>query len=315
MDLHLEVPIVSNKECIHFNDKIVFIGSCFSDHIGKMASNYGLNVLSNPFGTIFHPSPMARSIGNCIVKDSASILFQHNELIYDWDSSHLFYSTSKSSHEDKIQSTQARVKGHLKDKSWLFITLGTSMGYRLKDIGLLVANCHKQDQSLFTKELISSDQMLVEWKKLLKELYSFNSELKVVFTVSPVRHLRDGLISNNISKSHLFILIERLMSKFPVTYFPSYEMINDALRDYRFFERDLTHPNQLAIDYVWEHFAKTYFSEKDQSILGRIVKLNKAQNHRMMSKDPVENQKFKEWIKKEKEIIEKIIGRDLSSEN
>ena len=311
MDLYLEVPVSTNQETIHFNDNIAFIGSCFSDNIGSMASNYGLNVLSNPFGTIFHPSPMARSIGNCIVKESDSVLFEHNEHIYDWDSSHLFYSASKSSHKEKIHSTQAEVKNHLQNKSWLFITLGTSVGYRLKDTGFVVANCHKQDQNRFSKELVSSEEMYVEWVGVLKKLYSLNNELNIVFTVSPVRHLRDGLISNNISKSHLFVLIEKLMLEFPVTYFPSYEIINDALRDYRFFERNLTHPNKLAIDCVWNHFNQTYFSIKDQALLNRIHKVNRAQEHRIMSNDQIEGEKLKEWIKMEKESIKQIIGRDL----
>jgi hypothetical protein len=312
MDLHLEVPVSRSQESINFNDKVTFIGSCFSDHMGTVASNHGLDVISNPFGTIFHPSPMARSIGNCIVKNSDSLLLKHNELVYDWDSSHLFYSVSESAHREKIQSTQDEVKSHLKGKSWLFITLGTSVAYRHKDSGLLVANCHKQNQNLFSKEQISSNQMYQEWREVLNKLYSLNNKLKVVFTVSPVRHHRDGLISNNISKSHLFILIEKLMTEFPATYFPSYEIINDALRDYRFFDRDLTHPNKLAIDYVWNHFSLTYFSENHQSLLCRIAKLNKAQQHRMMSKDHIEAEKLKEWIGREKESINKLIGRNLN---
>ena len=162
---------------ISHSSKILFVGSCFSDEISKLATLHGLNAESNPFGTIFHPSPMARSIGNCIVKNSDSILLEHNKLVFDWDSSHLFYSLSESTHKKKIQSTQAKVKSHLSDKSWLFITLGTSLAYRLKDIGLIVANCHKQDQNLFSKEQISSDQMHEEWRKLLNNLYSFNKEL------------------------------------------------------------------------------------------------------------------------------------------
>ena len=209
MDLHLEVPVTRSQESINFNDNVAFMGSCFSDHMGTIASNHGLNVLSNPFGTIFHPCPMARSIGNCVIKDSDSLLLKHNELIYDWDSSHLFYSSSESAHREKIQSVQDEVKSHLKDKSWLFITFGTSMAYRLKDIGLLVANCHKQNQNLFSKEQISSDQMYQEWSEVLKKLYALNSELKVVFTVSPERHHKDGLISNNIRKTHHFVLIEK----------------------------------------------------------------------------------------------------------
>ena len=312
MDLHLKVPVSRSQESIHFNDKVTFIGSCFSDHIGTIASNHELNVLSNPFGTIFHPSPMARTIVNCILKNSDSILLEHNKLIYDWDSSHLFYSGSERAHKKKIQSSQDRVKSHLKDKSWLFITLGTSVAYRLKYNGLIVANCHKKDQSLFSKEQVSNEMMYSEWNEVLKKLYSFNNKLKVVFTVSPVRHHKDGLISNNLSKSHLFVLIEKLMNEFPVTYFPSYEIINDALRDYRFFERDLTHPNKLAIDYVWNHFCQTYFSDKDQFLLTRIAKLNRAKEHRIMSEDHIETQKLENWIKKEKESIKKLIARDLN---
>ena len=315
MEFHLKQPVSANNESIHIDDKLTFIGSCFSDHMANIARARGLNVLSNPFGTIFHPSPIARSIGNSIKKTSNPVLFEYNNLVYDWDSSHLFFSESKTAHKEKINSTQALIKKHLKDDSWLFITLGTSIAYSHNSIGLIVANCHKQDSKIFSKEIISYDQMVEEWKVFLELLYAFNKNLKVVFTVSPVRHLRDGLISNNISKAHLFILIEKLMSHYPVTYFPSYEIINDALRDYRFFEEDLTHPNKMAIEHVWEHFEQTYFSEKDQSLMRRISKLHKTMKHRVMSQDKIESQKLMVWIKKERESIQKIIGRELMSTN
>ena len=312
MILQLTVPVEPSKNKIDFTDKICFLGSCFSDEIGGKSNTHGLETLSNPFGTIFHPIPLARILTNCINSENKSNLFRHNNLIYDWDSSHVFSSISEKEHRIKISQQQELVRKQIQGKSWLFITLGTSIGYRHKKKNFIVANCHKQNQDLFTKEQTDLDEMVEAWSAVLKGLYSMNPKLNIVFTVSPVRHLKDGLISNNQSKSQLFVLIEKLRKDFPVLYFPSYEIVIDGLRDYRFYKKDLIHPNEQAIDFVWSHFVKTYFSQESEGLLNRIFKLRTAENHQLMNKDQVETERLKTWIELERKKIYEELGKGFN---
>ena len=311
MNFHLQIPVVPSTNQIEIRDKICFMGSCFSDEIGILASQHGLNAMSNPFGTVFHPIPMSNILKGCISNHEKYDMIRHNNLVYDWNSSHLFYSLSETEHKQKVKNTHQKLKDQLKGKSWLFITLGTSVGYRLKETNRMVANCHKQDQNLFEKENTPFEVMYAEWFSLLTDLFAMNSELNVVFTVSPVRHVKDGLITNNVSKSNLFVLIDRLKSDFPIRYYPSYEILIDALRDYRFYKKDLVHPNELAIDCVWSHFIETFMSKSNASILKRVSKIKAAEGHQIMTADRVEGEKLKSWISKEKKKIVDELGEDF----
>jgi hypothetical protein len=312
MIFQLTVPVEPSKTKINFNAKICFLGSCFSDEIGGRSGAHGLSTLSNPVGTIFHPIPLARLLTNCIKSDNQPDLFTHNKLFYDWDSSHVFSSSSEKEHQLKLSDSQSLLKEQIKDDSWLFVTFGTSIGYRHKQKNIIVANCHKQDQDLFEKEQVDLDEMYVAWVDALKTLYTLNPKLNIVFTVSPVRHIKDGLITNNQSKSQLFVLIEKLKKDFPVLYFPSYEIVIDGLRDYRFYKKDLIHPNEQAIDFVWSHFVKTYFSQRNESLLNRILKLRTAENHQLINKDKVETEKLEIWISKERKKINEELGKDFN---
>ncbi|MDB3904912.1 GSCFA domain-containing protein [Crocinitomicaceae bacterium] len=312
MIFQLTVPVEPSKTKINFNDKICFLGSCFSDEIGGRSGVHGLSTLSNPFGTIFHPMPLARLLSNCVKPDYKPDMFTHNKLVYDWDSSHVFSSLSEKNHLIKIRDAQSLLKEQIKENSWLFITFGTSVGYRHKQKNIIVANCHKKDQDLFEKEHVDLDEMFNAWVHALRELYIQNPKLNIVFTVSPVRHIKDGLIKNNQSKAQLFVLIEKLKKDFPILYFPSYEIVIDGLRDYRFYKKDLIHPNEQAIDFIWSHFVKTYFSLKNESLLNRILKLKTAENHQLINKDHVETEKLKTWILKERKKINEELGMDFN---
>lgn len=312
MKLHLSVPVVSSKIKIDLNDHLCFLGSCFSDEIGERSIAHGMNSISNPFGTIFHPLPMARVLKKTIYGVNEAEVFIHNDRTYDWDSSHLFHSATKGEHLLNIKNAQENLKIRLQGSSWLFITMGTSMGYRHKQFNFIVANCHKQKHDLFIKELASIDEMYDIWSEVLTDLYRLNPKLNIVFTVSPVRHAKDGLIYNNQSKSRLFVLIDRLSESFPLTYFPSYEIIVDALRDYRFYKKDMIHPNEQAIDFVWSHFVKTFYTESNMEIINRISKLKSAENHRVMNPDQIEGEKLKKWILQEKNKLKEEIGGNFN---
>ena len=312
MEFQLSVPVIPSDNKIDFSDKLCFMGSCFSAEIGERSVNQGMHSISNPFGTIFHPIPLARLLNNSILGIQSSELLIHNKRVYDWDSAHVFFSSTKEAHQLKIKEYQNLIKEQLQGSSWLFITFGTANGYRLKSSNFIVSNCHKQNQSLFDKELISIDEMYDHWGEFLKNLYQFNPSINVVFTVSPVRHVKDGLIKNNQSKSRLFLLLDKLKENFPVAYFPAYEILIDALRDYRFYKKDLVHPNEQAIDFVWSHFVRTYYSDANTELLKRITKLKAAESHQEISGDPIEVEKLKNWIKTEKNKLKKEIGDSIN---
>ncbi len=312
MEFQLSVPVIPTDNKIDFSDKLCFLGSCFSAEIGERSVNQGMDSISNPFGTIFHPIPLARLLNNSILGNQRSELLVHNKRVYDWDSAHVFFSSTKEAHQLKIKEHQNLIKDQLKGSSWMFVTFGTAMGYRHKSSNFIVSNCHKQNQSLFDKELISIDEMYDHWEEFLKNLFQFNPSINVVFTVSPVRHVKDGLIKNNQSKSRLFLLIDKLKENFPVTYFPAYEILIDALRDYRFYKRDLVHPNEQAIDFVWSHFIKSYYSDSNTQLLKRITKLKAAESHQEITGDPIEVEKLKNWIKTEKNKLKKEIGGSIN---
>ena len=221
MEFQLSVPVIPSDNKIDFSDKLCFMGSCFSAEIGERSDNQGMHSISNPFGTIFHPIPLARLLNNSILGIQSSELLIHNKWVYDWDSAHVFFSSTKEAHQLKIKEYQNLIKEQLQGSSWLFITFGTAIGYRLKSSNFIVSNCHKQNQSLFDKELISIDEMYDHWGEFLKNLHQFNPSINVVFTVSPVRHVKDGLIDNNQSKSRLFLLLDKLKENYPVAYFPA----------------------------------------------------------------------------------------------
>ena len=312
MIFQLTIPVEPSKKKINFNDKICFLGSCFSDEIGGRSRAHSLSTLSNPFGTIFHPIPLARILMNSVKSNHNAEILVHNKLIYDWDSSHVYSSTSEKEHQLKLNNSQSLLKEQIKGDSWLFVTFGTSIGYRHKQKNMIVANCHKQNQDLFEKEQVDLDEMFMVWVDALKTLYALNPKLNIVFTVSPVRHIKDGLITNNQSKSKLFVLIEKLKKVFPILYFPSYEIVIDGLRDYRFYKKDLIHPNEQAIDFVWSHFVKTYFSQENEHLLYRIFKLKTAENHQLMNKDLIETEKLRSWIVKERKKINEELGKDFN---
>lgn len=312
MIFQLTVPVEPSKTKININDKICFLGSCFSDEIGGRSQGHGLSTLSNPFGTIFHPIPLARILINSLKSNNKVDVLAHNKLIYDWDSSHIYSSTSEKEHQLKLNDSRSLLKEQIKGDGWLFVTFGTSIGYRHKQKNIIVANCHKQNQDLFEKEQVDLDEMFIAWVDALNALYALNPKLNIVFTVSPVRHIKDGLITNNQSKSQLFVLIEKLKKDFPILYFPSYEIVIDGLRDYRFYKKDLIHPNEQAIDFVWSHFVKTYFTRENERLLNRIFKLRTAEKHRLMNKDLVEAEKLESWILKEKKKINEELGKDFN---
>ena len=276
--LSFDIPEFSTK--IEYGKNILFLGSCFSDEMAVKAKYQGFKVHSNPFGTIFHPLALSRFINETLSAQVISErIIQRNDLYFSWDASSSIVGLSEQELILNIQKARSDWKEKLLGATHLFVTFGTSWGYRLNKNNLLVANCHKFPGSNFTKELSLQNDIVKEWKETLVLLLEFNPSLKIIFTVSPVRHIKDGLIENNRSKAILLDAVRVLEKEANCSYFPSYEIVMDELRDYRFFKIDRVHPSEEAIQYVWERFKETYCTAETIKLSNEVFKIRLDESH------------------------------------
>jgi hypothetical protein len=231
-------------------------------------------------------------------RDHRYYSYQHHSSINASSEVELIKNINKINHE---------CHAFLKSCQYLFITFGSAYYYRHKTLNRIVANCHKQSANTFEKQLTKPEEIVQEYQSLIKKLNAFNPVLKIIFTVSPVKHLKDGVIENNLSKSTLLIAVHQLVSEnTDCFYFPAYELVNDDLRDYRFYKEDLAHPNQQAIDYVWDKFSDCYFSDRTKDLNEQIYNLHLAMTHRKMQENELESQKLMDFIRIQKEEIKKL---------
>jgi hypothetical protein len=284
MKFRTEIPTPKYPFDINYQDKLMLLGSCFSDHIGNFFQEMLFDTLSNPFGTLFNPVSIANALKMCINPE----LFNEQHIDFFNEKWISYAHHGKFSHPDKetfIQNIRQNLdKAHdfLSSANYLFITFGTAYCYRLIERDLIVANCHKIPANQFEKQLLTIKQIVGLYQDLLEQLRQFNPQLKIIFTVSPVRHLADGFHENQISKSTLHLSVNQLVDNINTYYFPSYEMVQDDLRDYRFYAADLCHPSDAAVTYIREKLTDAFFTPETQERMKEVVKENKAQGHRKM---------------------------------
>ncbi|MBR9831978.1 GSCFA domain-containing protein [bacterium] len=301
------LPHIESKVSIQHEDKIVLFGSCFSEHIAERLGLHKFQVLKNPFGILYHPAAIANAVHETITEKVYSIedLTQHNELFHSWNHHSQFSGIDQDLVLDKINIEIKKAHVHLKKAKYLVVTFGSAWAYQLNSNHRLVANCHKYPNTQFQKRLTSVDAIVEQWNNLLISLNQFNSNLNIIFTISPVRHLRDGFRENQWSKSVLHIAVQQLQQQHhQLNYFPAYELIIDDLRDYRFFEQDMVHPNSLAIDYVWERFSSTYFNNTTKELNKQIIQFIRASSHRPFQPKSEAHQKF---VKKQIALISQLV--------
>lgn len=286
-------PSTTNFNIDH-QHRVLAIGSCFAEHISHKLITRKFSVQLNPFGILYNPVSIAQSLQ--FLLDEApfpeELLFNHQGL---W---HSFAHHSRFSHPDKaqafrqIQNTLKTARNFLQTADRLLITFGTAYAFELNANRQIVANCHKLPASQFTRKRLSVDAISDSFVPLFEKLLD-KEERQIILSVSPVRHLRDGLIDNQRSKAILLLVIEKLCQTFPnVHYFPAYELLLDDLRDYRFYADDLLHPNQQAIQYIWSFFEKTFFSESTMHLNVELKKLHDATNHRPFFPETPQHQSF-----------------------
>jgi len=313
------VDIPESKFKISHTNKIMILGSCFSENIGKKMLSYKFKVCVNPFGVLYNPISIKQSLEILLNQK----FFTENDLFRYNDKWLSFYHDTEFSDEnldlclDKINLTLKKAIELFENLDFLFITFGTAHVYQFLETGQIVTNCHKIPSSYFKKYLLNPEEIISEYKKLFKDILTLNNKIKIIFTVSPVRYIRDGFEQNQLSKSILIYSIHKICEIFKenVFYFPAYEIFIDELRDYRFYADDMIHPSEFSINYLWERFLNVYCDQETLFIINEIDKILKRLNHKPFRPDSNEYKKFiQTTIEEIKKIVEKYPFIDFSDE-
>ena len=269
---------------IGYQDRLMFIGSCFADQTGLKMVEHGWDACVNPFGVLYNPLSVATGCYRLLKPEPFvdSDLFEYNRLFHSFMHHGQFSGQSVEATLAKMNDSLAEAASYFSTMSCLVITFGTAYVYRLKSDGRTVANCHKLPAAYFDRELLTVDRIVGEWSVLLETIRSVNTSLKVIFTVSPIRHWKEGAHGNQISKSILLLAEQTLVEKYPrlTSYFPSYELMMDELRDYRFYADDLLHPSKVAVDYIWERFCEAYLGNDVIDDLKEFEAIHRDIHHR-----------------------------------
>ncbi len=313
-----ELTLSPSAARIRLTDSILTIGSCFSDAIGAQLNLNKLTALVNPFGTIYNPFSIHKVIQYAIsgghILETSFAHRQDSVLHYDFHS-----RLSAASEEDlkrTLKSALSESHNFIRDSKWLIITYGTAWVYELKENNSIVANCHKMPQGLFNKFLLTQKKILDSFETMYVDLKALNPDLQIILTVSPVRHLKDTLELNSVSKSILRIACHTLAQQHDdVQYFPSYEIMLDDLRDYRFYKPDMIHPSEVAEEYIWEKFIARYFDDELKLFITKWKDIAQALNHRPFNRGSAPHRKFVlETIKKLEELKHLVdVDKEIAS--
>ncbi len=318
MKFRTEIIPDKAKHPIDQNENIMTIGSCFAQNIGEYFKNYRFNILCNPFGVLYNPISIFNSLNLALKKK----VFYQEDLLEKNGEWHSFYHHSDFSHHDpkicleKINSGSKATFDFLSKADVAIITYGTAYVYKHIAQGIIVSNCHKIPSKEFEHYRLSLDETKKVIEQTVKLLKSVNENIRIIFTVSPVRHWKDGAVNNQLSKSTLLLAVDEIVkSNKNCEYFPSYEIVMDDLRDYRFYNSDLLHPNTIATDYIWEKFCSTTLSDSCLSIMSEVEKIMKSREHKVRNVNSEKHQAFiKANIEKIKSLQEKHSYLNLSEE-
>jgi hypothetical protein len=291
MKFHLDINIPKLEPAVAHNDRIVLIGSCFTEHMSGFMNKVKFQTIQNSHGILFNPASVCKALSDVIQKKeyTPNDLFQLDEYWHSWYHHSDFSALDIDDSLSRINQHIANHHEFLKSANVLIITLGSAFVYRLLDQNILVSNNHRAPAAWFQKELLTIDIMRHQLQQLHDELLAFNPLLRIIYTISPVRHIRDGVIENNRSKARLLEVVHGLPN---VYYFPAYELVIDVLRDYRFFDIDLVHPNYAATSYVWDQFVTHCIDPSCIPLLKQLEQIHKARQHRPKDTRSKAHQKF-----------------------
>ena len=309
MNLQTHIPFTKNiSNLIDYNSKIILLGSCFSDNIGQKLSYHKFESILNPFGILFHPKAIESVIKNalCKKKYTEKDVFFLNERWQSFEAHSKLSSSSKEEIIEQLNKASVSINKAVKNSTHFIITLGTSWVYRFNESGEIVANCHKVSQNKFKKELLSVAEINKSLSLIISLIKEINPSISFIFTVSPVRHLKDGVIENQQSKSHLISALHQIIPIHKNSfYFPSYEVMMDELRDYRFYKEDMIHPNQIAINYIWEKFYENWLSDEAIDLKKQVIKIQRGLEHKPFNPDSKKHQQFLLSLQEKIEILKK----------
>lgn len=303
MQFRTEFNLPPSEIKMAHDHKIMTVGSCFALSIGNKLKNAGFNVSINPSGILFNPDSIKDCIGSIVSKK----IFRSEDFFFHNGKYSSFRLHSDYSGEDekevleKINASVEQAHRFIREAGFLFVTLGSAWVYEHISTGKIVANCHKVPGSEFRKKKMGINDIISNFSYVISHLKNINPGIKIIFTISPVRHIRDGFVENQWSKSTLNVAVHELLRRYDdVYYFPAYEFVIDDLRDYRFFEKDMVHPNDMAVDYVWEKFKQHYFTSDTIKLSEEVEQLNRNLMHRPFLS---ESEAYKSFVSKnEKEL-------------
>jgi hypothetical protein len=308
MKFHIEFNPRQFSTTIQHYHKLFLIGSCFTENIGTKLKHHKFDVIENPNGILFNPTSIAKSINSYIANKqyAEGDFFYQNESWNSWEHHSRFSHPDLATCLDGINQSQKAAHAFIVKADWVFITVGSAFVYEL-DNNEVVANCHKVPIDKFRKRLLSVSEVYAEFRQMLDVMYSANQTVRVIFTISPVRHLRDGFVENNRSKSTLIQAVHQLVEEDDrLFYFPAYELVIDDLRDYRFYAEDMVHPNYTATNYVWEKLLATCMHEDAQKLMKEINVINAAKNHKPFNPGSEQHRKF---LQTNLEKIDQLAGQ------
>lgn len=308
MNFTTKIPITQNANPIDYNSKIVSFGSCFAENMGDKLLYYKFQTQVNPFGIIFNPFSIEKLIERVVLQR----YFTKDDIFFFNERWHCYEVHSELSDADsevflsKLNQILSDTQKQLQQATHIIITYGTSWVYRHIETNAIVANCHKVPQKQFSKELLSIDSIQKSIQNTVSLIATLNPKCNFIFTVSPVRHLKDGFVENQVSKAHLIAAIYATTNTKQQTlnYFPSYEIMMDELRDYRFYADDMMHPSPMAIDYIWERFAATQIDANAIATMELVQTIQKGLAHRPFNPNSESHQKFEANLKEKIATLE-----------
>jgi len=306
MEFRTQIPIKKQtNNLIDYQSKILLLGSCFSENIGNKFEYYKFQSTVNPFGILFHPKAIETFLGRVVKQDfySEEDLIFHNERYHCFE---VHSSLSNSNKETLLSSLNEILKStnqQILEGTHLIITLGTSWVYHHTERNQTVANCHKISQKAFEKRILSVQETEASLKNIEQLVHSINSNIQLIYTVSPVRHIKDGFIENQQSKAHLLVAIHQMLRGCNASYFPSYEIMMDELRDYRFYAEDMLHPNQTAINFIWNQFKADWIKEKTEVTMKKVAAIENGLAHKPFNSSSEQHLQFLKQLEDKKESL------------
>jgi hypothetical protein len=318
MDFFLRLDIPRLPQPIDYDDRILTIGSCFTEHMAARLEQHKFSVLNNPHGILFNPLSVADALDSYVEarRYGADDLFFLNELWNSWGHHSRFSHPSQEAALAGLNASQEAASKAVRQADWIIVTLGTSFQYFLREGGRPVANNHRAPAQWFEKRLLDIDLIVETWIATLEGLHTVNPSAQVLLTVSPVRHIRDGAVANNRSKGRLLEAVHTLCERFEgVHYFPAYELVIDVLRDYRFYDLDLVHPNYAATSAVWEEFVAACIAPEARPVMEAVRDITTAASHRPRFPDTEAHRRFKaSYAEKTRTLMARHLSLNLGEE-